>query len=78
MLRIQVAAAPAILSVVTTPLDKMARKANNLYTAFNFVEFAGGVILRERVNMTSDLWFNGTVTGSLAVLVLLKCTTGDE
>jgi len=38
----------------------MIWKANNMYTVYKFVDFAGGVTLYQRVNMTGVLWFNGT------------------
>jgi len=40
--------------------QEMVWKANNMYTVYKFVDFAGGVTLYQRVNMTGVLWFNGT------------------
>ena len=39
--------------------SKMIWKANSLYTAFKFVDPAGGVTLYQKVNMTGVLWFDG-------------------
>ena len=40
----------------------MTWKANNMYTVLKFVDFAGGITLHQKVNMTGILWFNGTAT----------------
>jgi hypothetical protein len=39
--------------------QKMVWKANNMYTIFEFVDFAGGVTLYQRVNITGVVWFDG-------------------
>jgi len=41
----------------------MTRKASDMYTAFKFVECAGGVMLHEGVSLMSMLGFGGTVAG---------------
>jgi hypothetical protein len=42
--------------------QKMVWKVNNMYTLFDFVDFAGGHTLYQRVNVTGSVWFNGKPT----------------
>ena len=49
----------------------MTWKANNMYTVLKFVDFAGGVTLHQKVNMTGLLWFNGTameISGGIGIV----------
>jgi hypothetical protein len=51
--------------------QKMLWKANNMYTISKFVDFAGGVTLYQRVNITGVVWFNGApreVSGGAGVV----------
>ena len=51
--------------------QKMTWKAKNMYTAFKFVDPAGGVTLYQKVNMTGVLWFGGApmeVAGGVGVV----------
>ena len=42
--------------------DKMVWKAHNMFAFIDFVDFANGHTLSQRVNMTGHLWVNGTAT----------------
>ena len=42
--------------------QQMIWKATSLYTMFTFVDFAGGVTLYQKVNVTGVVWFDGVPT----------------
>ena len=42
--------------------DKMVWKVNNMYTLIDFVDFANGHTLYQRVNVTGSMWYNGEET----------------
>jgi len=51
--------------------NKMAWKTNNMYTAFRFVDPAGGVTLYQKVNITGVVWFDGApreVAGGIGIV----------
>ena len=51
--------------------DKMIWKANNVVNLFDFVDFAGGHTLYQRVDVTGHLWANGKaveVTGGFGLV----------
>lgn len=39
--------------------QKMTWKTTNLYNMFTFVDFAGGVTLYQKVNVSAVVWFDG-------------------
>ena len=51
--------------------QKMTWKATNTFNLFNFVDFAGGVTLYQRVSVSGVVWVNGTareVGGGIGVV----------
>ena len=51
--------------------QKMTWKATNTFNLFNFVDFAGGVTLYQRVRVSGVVWVNGTareVGGGIGVV----------
>ena len=53
------------------PDQKMIWKAHNIQKLFDFVDFAGGVTLYRRVNITGVVWVNGTsveIAGGIGVV----------
>jgi hypothetical protein len=54
-----------------TTEKKMVWKATNSFNIFNFVDFAGGVTLYQRVDVTGVVWNNGTelkVAGGVGIV----------
>lgn len=47
--------------------EKMVWKVNNMYTLIDFVDFAGGHTLYQRVNVTGRVWTNGTAVDIFGV-----------
>lgn len=51
--------------------EKMTWTAHNVFTMFNFIDFANGSTIYQRVNMTGHVWSNGTavdVAGGVGVV----------
>ena len=56
----------------------MAQKAVDVYNLFNFVDFAGGVTLSQRVNVTEAAWVNGMLREVCGGVGTVKGTTAEE